>query len=479
MSDVIGKGEYRDKTLMTKEWLDYMKETEKFYDIAYKPKETAKYYTIGYGFDYLREGSSFDEWVKNLKNERRVEESDTITREIANEYMLFLIEHIYYDGIADNFGNIIGDLNKYQLSSLIDIAYNCGRGALINSDIMKLVKENPNDPQIGVEIEKFQISSKFPGLAVRRKICAEYYFNGKLNKNAVPTVKYQTDSITEVKYSSTNDCNTNNCIIDDNGGDNDGDNSNNVNQESYDYYVGLQKQANEDGRPCNIRMINELHKLDYIKFGGFRQINSNSNIFTFIINTINYKDNSPALNYSIGQVYISLDEDDYKSSNIKVQPYPSKIVSLSGSKKNDENVKKLKEIFNKKYAYTNDLKSEDIEYFENNIMKECFKKYSKNKKYKDFKNQSKDDVCLWKKRLNNKEFDKLITLFDNNKWDFVTITQDCTLDKDDLNIGDSDILITRMVNDKGNNIFNVFKTTGDLDDWTSVNRLKRSSYRKG
>lgn len=83
------------------------------------------------------------------------------------------------------------------------------------------------------------------------------------------------------------------------------------------------------------------------------------------------------------------------------------------------------------------------------------------------------------KRLNNKEFDKLITLFDNNKWDFVTITQDCTLDKDDLNIGDSDILITRMVNDKGNNIFNVFKTTGDLDDWTSVNRLKRSSYRKG
>ena len=479
MSDVIGKGEYRGKTLMTKEWLDYMKETEKFYDIAYKPKETAKYYTIGYGFDYVREGNNFDEWVKNLKNERRVEESDTITREIANEYMLFLIEYICYDGIADNFGNIIGDLNKFQLSSLIDIAYNCGRGALIKSDIMKLVKENPNDPQIGVEIEKFQISSEYPGLAVRRKICAEYYFNGKLNKNAVPTVKYQTDSINEVKYSSTNDCNVNNCITDDNGSDNDSDNSNNVNQESYNYYVGLQKQANEDGRPCNIRMINELHKLKDIEFGGYRQINSNSNVFTFIINTINYKDGSPAPNYSIGHVNITLDEDEYKSSNIKVQPYPSKIVSLSGSKRNDENIKKLKEIFNKKYAYTNDLKSEDIEYFENNIMKECFKKYSENKKYKDFKNQSKDDVCLWKKRLNNKEFDKLITLFDKNKWDFVTITQGCTLDKDNLNIGDSDILITRMVNDKGNNIFNVFKTTGDLDDWTSVNRLKRSSYRKG
>ena len=314
MSDVIGKGEYSGKTLMTQEWLDYMKETEKFYDIAYKPKETAKYYTIGYGFDYVREGSSFDEWVENLNKERRVVESDTITREIADEYMLFLIEYICYDGIADNFGNIIGDLNKFQLSSLIDIAYNCGRGALIKSDIMKLVKENPNDPQIGVEIEKFQISSEYPGLPKRRKICAEYYFRGKLNKDAVPTVKYQTDSINEVKYSSTNDCNANNCIIDDNGGDNDGDNSNNVNQESYDYYVGLQKQANEDGRPCNIRMINELHKLDYIEIHGVgKPQRDNSNKKDFVIKVLHNNSKIKLCNFSF-----TFDEDMYKSSNIKI-----------------------------------------------------------------------------------------------------------------------------------------------------------------
>ena len=471
MSDVIGKGKYSGKTLMTQEWLNYMKETEDFHAEAYKTTETAKYYTIGYGFDYIREGDNFTEWVKNLNKEREVEESDTITREIADEYMLFLIEYICYDGIAKNFQNIIGKLNRFQLSSLIDIAYNCGRGALIKSNIMKLVKENPDDPQIGVEIEKFQISSKFPGLAVRRKICAEYYFNGKLNKNTVPTVKYQTDSINEVKYSSTNDCNANNCIIDDNSSDNDGDNSNNVNQESYDYYVGLQKQANEGGRPCNIRMINELHKLDYIEIHGVgKPQRDNSNKMDFVIKVLHNNSKIELCNFSF-----TFDEDMYKSSNIKIgNPIYNKQISK-------EKIKCIKEIFETKYSYMNDLNDVDINYFEEKIICPRFKYYQlyRNNLYKEYINNENEKICNWKKDLNDKNFEKLAKILIDKKYDFVTIKGNCNLNDDRLNINNEDILITRMEGNKGNNIFNVFITKGDTGYWTKLYRLKGSSYRKG
>ncbi len=477
MSDVIGKGKYSGKILMTQEWLDYMKETEDFHAEAYKTIETAKYYTIGYGFEHVREGSSFDEWNENAED--RVKEGATITREIADEYILFLIEYICYDGIAENFENIIDKLNKYQLSSLIDIAYNCGRGALIKSNIMKLVKENPDDPQIGVEIEKFQISSKFPGLAVRRKICAEYYFRGKINRNAVPTVKYQTDSINEVKYSSTNDCNVNNCIIDDNGGNNDGDNSNNVNQESYDYYVGLQKQANEDGRPCNIRMINELHKLNFIKFTGFLNFGVGN---TFTCSIMVEWDGGL---HKIGSIIVTFDEDMYKSTNLKVSIcQDDKGIKTQPRIGFSQHIPKvysdeISSIYNKKYNYTNDLTIDDITYFEDNFMINFFQNYDKIHKGRQWIGTTNIHYCHQKKKLNDKQFDNIKNTMISNKDEFIIISDNCTLDNDDLNIGNSDILITRMVNDKGNNIFNVFKTKGVIGKWTSVNRLKGSSYRKG
>jgi len=69
-------------------------------------------------------------------------------------------------------------LTQGQFSALVSFAFNVGIGALMGSTLLKKVRQNPQDPAIRDEFEKW-VKSKgvtLQGLVRRRKAEADLYF---------------------------------------------------------------------------------------------------------------------------------------------------------------------------------------------------------------------------------------------------------------------------------------------------------------
>lgn len=123
---------------------------------------SAKVATIGYGSTYYEDGT-------------RVKLTDApITKERALE--LFRNTLSTYERGVDSFTR--DDISQNQFDSLTSFAYNLGTQALKGSTLLKKVNNNPNDPTIAAEFNKWVRANGvvLKGLVSRRKAEAELYF---------------------------------------------------------------------------------------------------------------------------------------------------------------------------------------------------------------------------------------------------------------------------------------------------------------
>ena len=70
------------------------------------------------------------------------------------------------------------NINQNQFDALVSLSYNIGVGSIKRSHLLKLVNENPNDPQIAVEFLKWRKANGkvVKGLETRRQKEVELYF---------------------------------------------------------------------------------------------------------------------------------------------------------------------------------------------------------------------------------------------------------------------------------------------------------------
>ena len=70
------------------------------------------------------------------------------------------------------------DINQNQFDALVSLSYNIGFGSIKRSRLLKLVNENPNDPQIAIEFLKWRKANGkvIKGLETRRQKEVELYF---------------------------------------------------------------------------------------------------------------------------------------------------------------------------------------------------------------------------------------------------------------------------------------------------------------
>ena len=70
------------------------------------------------------------------------------------------------------------DINQNQFDALVSLSYNIGFGSIKRSRLLKLVNENPNDPQIAIEFLRWRKANGkvIKGLETRRQKEVELYF---------------------------------------------------------------------------------------------------------------------------------------------------------------------------------------------------------------------------------------------------------------------------------------------------------------
>jgi lysozyme len=147
-------------TSINKEGLDLIKSFEGFSLTPYLCP--AKVPTIGWGTTRYPNGNKV-----SLKDK-------SITIEEAEEYLLHDIKQ--FELAVDNYCR--DDINSNQFSAITSWVYNLGQGSLKSSTLLKVLNNNPNDPQIKKEIMKWVMADKkvLQGLVNRRKAEAELYF---------------------------------------------------------------------------------------------------------------------------------------------------------------------------------------------------------------------------------------------------------------------------------------------------------------
>lgn len=118
--------------------------------------------TIGLGSTYYENG-------------KRVSLKDApITKERA--YELFRNTLKQYEKDVDTLTR--DDINQNQFDALVDFAYNCGVGNLRSSTLLKKVNNDPNDPNIATEFNKWNRAGGkiLKGLVRRRQAEVQLYF---------------------------------------------------------------------------------------------------------------------------------------------------------------------------------------------------------------------------------------------------------------------------------------------------------------
>ena len=100
-------------------------------------------YAIGYGNHYYGDGTS-------------VKQGDTITKADA----LVLLKSTARDYANQILPSIKVDLTDAQLASLISLSYNCGPGAVKNSQVLRLINAGAPAADIQAQYEKTCITAK-------------------------------------------------------------------------------------------------------------------------------------------------------------------------------------------------------------------------------------------------------------------------------------------------------------------------------
>lgn len=157
------------------EWLkDYIKKAE---TIGGKPDkksylDTGGVVTVGYGSTYKPDGT-------------RVKKNEKITVSKAEQYLTAALNQAAID-----INNVVTkDLTENQFDAMIAFVYNVGIGNLQNSALLKLINNNPNDPEIRKQFLLFiNDKSKKPleHNKERRKFEADLYFTPDGSKPAIP-----------------------------------------------------------------------------------------------------------------------------------------------------------------------------------------------------------------------------------------------------------------------------------------------------
>lgn len=141
---------------ISKECLEALKDFEGFRAEAYKCP--AGVWTIGYGH------------TRGVKGGQKITEKQA---EVLLEGDLIL-----YEKYVSSLGLKI---KQNQFDSLVDFCFNLGTGSLGKSTLLRKVKQNPEDPSIRSEFEKWVNAGGkvLSGLVKRRKWEADHYF-GKI-----------------------------------------------------------------------------------------------------------------------------------------------------------------------------------------------------------------------------------------------------------------------------------------------------------
>lgn len=133
---------------------------------------SAMKWTIGWGNTFYEDGS-------------KVQPGDTITKERADRLFVILL-----DQFAAQLRQLItAKLNDNQFGALLSFAYNAGIGAFSRSTLRKVVNDNPNNPNIRLELMKWVRANNvvLKGLQKRREAEADLYFYPIIGTN--PTTK--------------------------------------------------------------------------------------------------------------------------------------------------------------------------------------------------------------------------------------------------------------------------------------------------
>jgi lysozyme len=144
----------------SKKCLDLIKHFEGFFTKSYRCP--ANVWTIGWG-------------TIRYKNGKKVAAGETITREAAEDELMFEVEN------KAKFIKAVVNQNQYD--ALVSFCYNVGQGALEASTLYRKVRANPNDPTIRDEFMKWNkarvngVLTPLKGLTRRRKAEADLYFS--------------------------------------------------------------------------------------------------------------------------------------------------------------------------------------------------------------------------------------------------------------------------------------------------------------
>lgn len=139
---------------------DLIKKFEGYKDKAYQ--DVKGIWTIGFGLTRYPNGVA-------------VQPGDTITREQGEQYFQHTLQK-FAQGVEDS---IKTKVNNNQFAALVSLAYNIGLTAFKNSTLLKLVNDNPNNPEIKKEFMKWVYSGgkKVKGLITRRETESKLYFS--------------------------------------------------------------------------------------------------------------------------------------------------------------------------------------------------------------------------------------------------------------------------------------------------------------
>ncbi|MBA4849495.1 lysozyme [Emticicia sp. BO119] len=148
-----------------------LKKSEAFRSKPYRDK--VGIWTIGYGSTYYPNGMKVSEF------------DSPITEAEASKLMMDLFKKDFAPHIPQN-------VNQQQFDALGQLIYNIGSSNFNMSTLKKKVLANPNDPTIRDEFLKWNKGTingqkvVIPGLTIRRKREAEWYFKKEMKFSATP-----------------------------------------------------------------------------------------------------------------------------------------------------------------------------------------------------------------------------------------------------------------------------------------------------
>lgn len=118
--------------------------------------------TIGYGATYYEDGHKV-----SLKD-------SPIDEQRATQLLMNVL--VSYEKAVDSFCR--DDITQHQFDALTSFAYNVGTNALKNSTLLKLVNNNPSDPEIRTQFMRWNKAAGrvLKGLTRRRQAEADLYF---------------------------------------------------------------------------------------------------------------------------------------------------------------------------------------------------------------------------------------------------------------------------------------------------------------